>query len=463
MEFDGPGLANMDMAARATVANMSVDMGFTACIFPSDEVTRDFLARNSGPEDFRELLAGSGAEYERDHARLSSTTSSRWSPARAIRTTSRRPGTWAMSPVHQVIIGSSCNGDYQRLHDRGQDRRGQDPPSRRELRDQHRAAGRPWRTSWPRAGSRRSSTRERGSTSRAASAASAWARRRPRAPTRCAPSRATSRAAAGTMDDAVYLCSPETAAASALTGRITDPRTSGPIRCVDYPETYTFNPKWFVMPSEDPGEVELVKGPNIKPFPRFPELEDAIKGEVLIKVKDNVSTDIIMPAGTQVLPLRSNIPEISNYVFYVVDKGFASAGQGEGRRRRRRRRELRPGLLPRARRPGAALSRRQGSRSPRASRGSTRRTSYDFGILPLEFADASGLRQYRSGRRRRGLGAASLRRLREPRRRSPRGRLRHPRRPGRLAAAQEDPPRRRRAEYGEIDAARHKGSRKVLT
>jgi len=134
----------------------------------------------------------------------------------------------------------------------------------------------------------------------------------------------------GTKDDAVYLCSPETAAASALTGRITDPRSMKKYPKVAYPGKYAFTKAWFIFPSDDPDSVEIVKGPNIKPFPRFDALGEEIGGEVLLKVGDNVSTDIIMPAGNRVLPYRSNIPAISEFVFDMADENFAKRAKEKG-------------------------------------------------------------------------------------------------------------------------------------
>ena len=127
----------------------------------------------------------------------------------------------------------------------------------------------------------------------------------------------------GTKEDSVYLCSPETAAASALTGVITEPRTLDMPYPVFVPDTPTqINTKMLVRPSASNNGVKLEKGPNIKPLPAFDPLPENLEGPVLLKLGDDVSTDEIMPAGAEVLPYRSNIPEISRYVFNRIEDGF---------------------------------------------------------------------------------------------------------------------------------------------
>jgi aconitate hydratase len=197
----------------------------------------------------------------------------------------------------------------------------------------------------------------------------------------------------GTKEDQVYLCSPETAAASALSGVITDPRTlEMAYPSFKYPSNIRINEHMLIEPEEETAKIELEKGPNIKPLPTFDALPDRLQAPVLLKVGDDISTDEIMPAGSRVLPFRSNIPEISKFVFQQIDTGYyerAIDHQEEG------------SFVAGGKNYGQGSSREHAALAPRylgvraiIAKGYARihhQNLANFGILPLAFVDPDDL------------------------------------------------------------------------
>jgi aconitate hydratase len=386
MEFFGPGVKNMDMSARATIANMAVDMGFTAAIFPSDAETKRFLARNGRDEAWRPIKAGPRPQWsEVTKINLGEIEPMVACPSNPDNV--KKASELGDVEVQQVIIGSSTNGSFRDFMIAAKMVEGKvrhpnvsfeiNAGSRQTLDNVLAAGG---IAALVEAGAR---IHEAGclgciGMGQAPGTGTVSLRTFPR----------NFKGRSGARDDQIYLCSPETAAASALTGRITDPQTLGEPPKIVHPQRYKYKSEWFVMPPTDGSDVEIIRGPNIKPLPRFGPLAEKLAGPVLIKVGDNISTDIIMPAGNRVLPYRSNIPAISEFVFEIVDPEFPA-----------RAKEQRGGVVVGGENYGQGSSREHAALAPRhlgvwakivkSFARIHKDNLINFGIIPLVFVNAA--------------------------------------------------------------------------
>jgi len=325
IEYYGEGLNQLSAMDRHVIANMGAELGATTTVFPSDEETKRFLKSQNREDDWSELKADEGCEYDfHDEIILDDLV-----PLIALPTS---PGNVVLvtevegKPISQVVIGSSANPGLRdfwiasaivkdnSIHpDVSFD---VNPTSRQIMQNmiENKAFG-----NFIKAGARFHQSGCMGCIGMGQAPASGTISLRTMP--RNFPDRS------GTKDDQVHLCSPETAAASALMGKITDPRNLEKEFNMKYPKfeypTYEIiNTDMLVAPVEDHQSVELVKGDNIQSLPEIPKLQASYKVPVLLKMGDNISTDEILKAGAEVLPLRSNLPEISKYSFIVIDDTF---------------------------------------------------------------------------------------------------------------------------------------------
>ena len=329
-EYYGPGLANLTAMDRHVIANMGQEMGATASVFPADDTVRAFLKQQGRAEDFIELCADDGASYDAneklDLSTLEPMIACPSSPGNVV--TVREV---AGKPIYQSYIGSSANPGLRDFVIPAKMLEGRtipeeisldiNPTTRQMLEELSRSGD---LNSLLQAGARLHQTGCNGCIGMGQAPASG------RISLRTVPRNFPGRS--GTPEDQVYLCSPETATASALTGKITDPRDMD----MDYPEFTEPESLQDMRPvllaprdfsKELPVEIELEKGPNIQPLPEFEALPETMSGPILLKTGDNVSTDEILPAGTEILPLRSNIPAISKYTFSRIDDTFFQRAQ----------------------------------------------------------------------------------------------------------------------------------------
>jgi aconitate hydratase len=324
IEYYGPGLKELNAMDRHVIANMGAELGATSTVFPSDEAVRKFLLEQDRVEDWSELLPDPGAEYDRDEeinlSGLEPLIAKPSSPGNVVPVREV-----AGREIYQSYIGSSANPGYRDFAIAAQivkDGHVADSvsfdinPTSRELLEQLIAEGE--LKHLIHAGARLHQAGCNGCIGMGQAPATG------KISLRTVPRNFPGRS--GTKEDLVYLCSPETASASALTGVITDPRQLGiPYPKVKLPKKSIINREMLIppLPEEEALKVELVKGPNIQTLPPLDPLPDNLELPILLKVGDNISTDEIMPAGARVLPYRSNIPKMSEYVFEIVDPTYA--------------------------------------------------------------------------------------------------------------------------------------------
>jgi aconitate hydratase len=331
IEYYGPGIATLSATDRATIGNMGAELGATSSLFPSDERTREFLVSQGRGECWQPLAADDGSAYdEYDEIHLSTLEpliACPSSPDNVVRVADV-----AGTKVDQVIVGSSVNSSYRDLMTVCRIVEGSrvapgvhfhvNPGSRQALENVARDGG---VLMLLMAGI---SIHQSGCLG---CIGMGQAPGTDQVSLRTFPRNFPGRS--GTKDDKVYLCSPETAAASGLAGVITDPRRLGSAKSypgVQNPENYLLDDSGIIFPLVDCSTVEIRTGPNILPFPDFEALPDTLQALVVIKLGDNITTDHIMPAGNQVLPLRSNIPAISEHVFEQVAADFPVRARAAG-------------------------------------------------------------------------------------------------------------------------------------
>ncbi len=330
IEYGGEGVKTLSVPERATITNMGAELGATTSLFPSDEITKSFLEAQNRGEDWIELSADEDAVYDKvidiDLSTLVPMAACPHSPDN-IKTIEEI----GAKKVDQVCIGSCTNSSYLDLMRVAAILKGKTvcpsvslsiAPGSKQVFNMLAQNG------------------------ALADLIAAGARILECACGPCIGMGQSPNSAgislrtfnrnfegrSGTADGQIYLVSPETAAVSALTGVFTDPRTLGEAVEISLPEKFLINDNMIVEPIEEDkmDSVEVLRGPNIKPFPTTKPMEASIEASVALKVGDNITTDHIMPAGAKILPLRSNIPAISQHCFTVCDKEFPARAKQLG-------------------------------------------------------------------------------------------------------------------------------------
>lgn len=322
IEWGGEGIKTLSVPERATITNMGTELGATTSIFPSDEITLEFLKAQGRAEDYIPLESDPDAEYDKiidiDLSGLEPLIACPHSPDNVVKVSSLK-GT----KVNQVCIGSCTNSSLLDMIKVAKLLKGKtispdvslsvSPGSRQVL------------TMLSKCGALEDILLSGARLLECACGPCIGMGFSPNS--KGVSLRTFNRnflGRSGTADAEVYLCSPETAVAAALTGEITDPRLLGEMPEIELPEVFDINDSAVLAPAdiETAEKTEVLRGPNIKPFPVSKPIGDRIAAKVSLKVGDNITTDHIMPAGSKILPYRSNIPHLSQFCFSVCDKDF---------------------------------------------------------------------------------------------------------------------------------------------
>ena len=330
VEWGGPGIDTLTVPERATITNMGTELGATTSIFPSDRRTREFLAAQGREEDFLPLESDKDAVYDRvipmDLSTLEPMVACPHSPDNVVAVSSLKG-----AGVQQVCIGSCTNSSLTDLLKVAAILKGRQvapgvdlsvSPGSRQVLSMLADCG--------------ALTDILASGARLLECACGPCIGMGFSPNSGGVSLRTFNrnflGRSGTKDAQVYLVSPETAAASALTGFLTDPTTLPPIPEIRMPEHFRLDDSGVLqpLPPDQAARAEVLRGPNIQPFPKGRKVPDSLCAQLVLKVGDNITTDHIMPAGAKVLPYRSNIPKMSEFCFEVCDADFPARAKAAG-------------------------------------------------------------------------------------------------------------------------------------
>ena len=332
VEYGGEGVKTLSVPERATITNMGAELGATTSIFPSDDITREFLKAQGREKDWIELSADEGAEYD-EVIEIDLSTLAPLAAMPHMPDNVKKVEEIGEIKVDQVCIGSCTNSSLMDMLKVAAILKGKTvcpsvslsiAPGSKQVLNMLALSG------------ALSDMIDAGA--RILESACGPCIGMGQSPNSAGVSLRTFNrnfeGRSGTADAGIYLVSPEAAAASALTGVLTDPRKLGEMPEIEMPDEFIINDNMIAMPAaiEDADSVEIMYGPNIKPFPKTEALPEEITAKAVLKVGDNITTDHIMPAGAKILPYRSNIPFLSNFCFKQCDEKFAEhckeAGKG---------------------------------------------------------------------------------------------------------------------------------------